>query len=462
MKRYAVIVAALLGAVGPVLAFGVDPAANNLGSEHEKITRAGITTLEPGTMRQLAGAGEFPGAVGYPDDGDSGLSSIPQAHCLGGDHLESTAPARRQLAEQALAACRTFIRTNMDQAVELAGALAEAGAEDVALGCRFGDEQQSAKCKVLEHLGRALHAAQDFYANTNWVDRPADGPVSVDNPPGLGQSGPAAWLDLRRDEALPEGLVSACAPNRLVPGISFGCEDDVLAGVTDTGRISMGRLAKSTGPIGRGTGGKGTTPRGAINGNFARAVTAAVQDTSDKWAYFRERVLAVHGRDKGNRILCAMQRDSHDPKACDEEVRTAQACADREAGHGRTSSDDDPFDPGLMPSAQALADATNRLGTLRRFCRIEEADVTRAFANAGRTADEGRAAAETSAIRALAYWGTCRAELGRRLPAIDKGAREALASELAKEKPDAGREQSALLELFSSCVLDARLRDAVP
>ena len=459
MKRYAVIVAACLGGVGPVLAFGVEPAANNLGSEHEKITRSAITELEPATLRQLAGAGEFSGTVGYPDDGDSGLSSNPAAHCLGGDYLENSPAARRQLAEQALVACRTYIKANMDQAVDLAGALAKASPQDAILDCRFGEDDQSVKCKVLEHLGRALHATQDFYAHSNWVDRPSEEPVSVDNPPGLGKSGRAAWLDLRHEAQLPEGLISACAPNRLVPGLSFGCDDDVLAGVTDTGRISMGRLGKSTGPIGRGMGGKGTTPRGAMNANFTRAVTAAVEDTADKWAYFRERVLARHGHEQGSRILCAMRRDTHDPKSCENEILAAEACANREAGQASTGSDDDPFDPGLMPSAQALDDAKTRFGLLKRFCQIEEADVTRAFANAGRTADEGRAAAESFAVRELAYWGTCRAELGRSLPSLDKSARDALASELAKEKPSADREQSALLQLFGTCILDARLRD---
>ena len=40
--------------------------------------------------------------------------------------------------------------------------------------------------------------AQDFYAHSNWVDF-ADSrrPLGLDNPPGLGRTGPAAWMSLR-------------------------------------------------------------------------------------------------------------------------------------------------------------------------------------------------------------------------------------------------------------------------
>jgi hypothetical protein len=74
-------------------------------------------------------------------------------------------------------------------------------------------------------------------------------------------------------------------------------------------------LNKDKGPIGpNGAAGPGTTPRGEINGNFERAVAAAIEDTRDKWAYFQERVLAAYGEDAGARIICVVRSDT--PAAC--------------------------------------------------------------------------------------------------------------------------------------------------
>ena len=95
-------------------------------------------------------------------------------------------------------------------------------------------------------------------------------------------------------------------------------------------RVLRKDLSKSTGPIGRGAGGIGTTPRGAINGNFSRAVRAAVEDTADKWAYFRERVMATYGRTRGATIICMLQRDGYDPKACEQRAVSEKVCSNRE------------------------------------------------------------------------------------------------------------------------------------
>lgn len=456
MKRLALTAAALvavsLAGGTTVFAFGVEPGKNNIGSEHEKITRAALKDLGPETLRQLAGSGPFAGAVGTPDTTASGLATKPEAHCHGADHVEGMTGASptREAATAALEACRSFIGASIDKAVELSGALAIPAEQDASLDCRFGTEDQSAKCRVLEQLGRAFHATQDFYANSNWVDRPRDAPLSVDNPPGLGQSGPSAWLDLRRSEPLPEGLISACAPNRTLLGLSIGCDDDVLAGVADTGRISEGRLSKATGPIGRGTGGIGTTPRGAINGNFARAVTAAVADTADKWALFRERVEASYGPDKASRILCALRQDNFNPEACDEQGRVAEVCRARAATPDRLLPQEGVFTPGLDASPGELEKAASKLPRLKSYCQIEEADVTRFFANGGSTPEEGKAAAERVARESLGFWGICRSALKDRLPALGK---ELRAQEDSREK---------FLGLYAECILDAYMRQGQP
>lgn len=461
MKRLLLGVVATLSLSGLAAAFGTEPADNNLGSEHAKITRAALPDLGPETLRRLAGEGDDPGAVGYPDEGGD-LVDDPAAHCLGGDHMPGVEGYAQDAAtaRTALEACRQFIRTNIEEAVKLAGALDAPQPADVDLSCEPGGTEGSIKCKVLHHLGLAFHAAQDFYANSNWVDRPAEGGISVTNPPGLGQAGRAPWLDLRKDETVPEGLVSAGTAGI---GGSLGRGLRMVSALVEVPRISIHDLGKSTGPIGRGLGGTGTTPRGAINGNFSRAVTAAVADTTDKWSFFRERVLATWGGQRGERILCALRSDSHDPDACAQVASVQRTCQERaDADIAATASLDDAFVPENAATPEETAAATTRLANLRRLCVIEEADVTRAYVIRGRTADEGRAAATARATADLARWGTCPIQLQQRLPAMQETVRRELAQDPAARKDDGAREMALLARLFSNCVLEANLRQVSP
>jgi hypothetical protein len=156
-----------------------------------------------------------------------------------------------------------------------------------------------AKCNVLGELGLAFHAAQDFYSHSNWVDRPAEAPAGLDNPPGLGAEGPAPWLDPRTEAPFPEGLMT-------------GCFQSLPESMFCSARVRHAELSKDTGPIGpEGATGPGTTERGAVNGNFERAVAAAIADTRDKWAYFEERIRAVYGEEAGARIICVVSSDSY-------------------------------------------------------------------------------------------------------------------------------------------------------
>ncbi len=153
-------------------------------------------------------------------------------------------------------------------------------------------------CNVLENLGLAFHAAQDFYAHTNWVDQPAAGPIGLANPPGLGNSGPAPWLDPGQRTAPPAGLMS-------------GCFDGIPEKLHCSGHVRHADLNKDTGPIDPRTGraGVGTSKRGAVQGNFARAVAAAVADTRAKWAWFEARVMVTYGKTRGAAIVCAVRND---------------------------------------------------------------------------------------------------------------------------------------------------------
>ena len=308
MKRSAVLAGFLAVALGgPALAFGT---IRHLGqdAEHERITRRALqcTPISPDgcfqgrSLDELAGRTGTFGAVGFPDNPRSGLISQPRAHCDSGDSLPVKGypqPAAQGRAN--LEACRAWMIQSMDQAVaEAAGLLAPDGSiapREVKLGCAFGDKVAGAKCKVLQRFGTALHAAQDFYSHSNWVDRPRAGTTGPGNPPGLGRSGPAPWISLRGSPPFPAGLIS-------------GCYEGFPEAAYCKGRVKHEALNKDNGPIDP-TIGVGATPRGQINGNFQRAVEAAVADTRDKWALLRDRLEARYGPQKADRMICALTRD---------------------------------------------------------------------------------------------------------------------------------------------------------
>jgi hypothetical protein len=166
----------------------------------------------------------------------------------------------------------------------------------VTLGCVFvGGVKGRAKCNVLEDFGMALHTAQDFYAHSNWVDIPdRTRPRGLDNPPGLGHSGWAPWMRLRASPAFPRGLITGC----------YGTPEATAC----KGRVMHAALHKDTGVIDPRPG-AGTSPRGAINGNFARAVEAARLDTRDKWDLLRERLVSAYGVRRGGLMACAIVMD---------------------------------------------------------------------------------------------------------------------------------------------------------
>lgn len=272
-------------------------------SEHQRVTRAALSgTFGPRTLDELAGVrGRF-GAIGTPDNPLKGLMFTSAAHCDNGDFLDvANYPRPQSDAYGTLESCRAWMRSWLDRAVADAAPLAYPNAVNTRLGCEFLLEERRAKCRVIADLGMALHAVQDFYSHSNWVDRPADGATGPDNPPGLGHSNRAAWIDFRRDAPFPAGLMSGCFQS---PPESWFCNYD------HTHRVKHAALNKDEGPIGpSGALGPGVTTRGAINGNFQRAVAAAIDDTRDKWAYLQERLIAVHGPAAGRSIACVIRSD---------------------------------------------------------------------------------------------------------------------------------------------------------
>ncbi len=312
LKSVTVATATLLCLSTGALAFGSVNVASQQ-AEHERITRAALAAfhLGPETMDEIAGKRRSFGAVGAPDRPGRGLLSTRSAHCDGGDYLDT--PGYPQSAAEAfkrLSDCRAGIFAHLRAAVKAAGAIADRrGTIDSSqiptfVSCSYNGKPGRAKCNVLENLGLAFHAAQDFYAHTNWVDEPANGPIGLANPPGLGHDGPAPWLAPGNDAAPPAGLMS-------------GCFDGIPERLHCKGHVRHADLNKDTGTIDPRSGrvGTGTTRRGAVDGNFARAVAAAVADTRNKWAWFEARVRATYGGVRGKAIVCAMRND--DDGACD-------------------------------------------------------------------------------------------------------------------------------------------------
>lgn len=311
----------VVGAATAAQAFGT---INHLGqhAEHEKVTRlalrcggaasTGGDCFEARTLDVLAGKTGDVGMVGGPDLSVSQVSQS-SAHCDNGDFLEVPGyPQTRAKAREALEACRDWMRSNIDKAAAAAGAILGAdGAvlpSQASLDCAgYGGRQPSAKCRALEAFGAALHAAQDFYSHSNWVDRPRPGATGPDNPPGLGHDGPAPWLDWRAAAEFPEGLISDCfggKPERLFCnyGGTFRAKHDFIN--KDTGAIEPGKDRI----------GAGDTQRGKVNGNFQRAVAAARDETRVKWATLKGELVARYGAERGARIACVLRSDQ--PAGC--------------------------------------------------------------------------------------------------------------------------------------------------
>lgn len=310
----ALLIAMFAGAFGTVRGMGQD-------AEHGRITRRALgcesvtppaACLEPDTLDSLAGSpGDF-GAVGAPDRGRGMLTS--HAHCSGGDYFAiPNYPQSRAEAEATLTECRDYMLGNLRHAVIDAADLLDDD-NDIRssqipgfIPCIYaGQEHGRAKCNVLAHLGRILHAGQDFYSHSNWVDE-ADPtrPIGPDNPPGLGQTGRSPWLDLQvATPDFPDGLISGCFDTESFLGEERGCVYD------DSGahRVRHLDLNKDTGQIDPAIG-VGTTHRGRHSDNFERAVSAAIDDSAHHWRSFQSLLVAEYGQERADLMICAIRRD---------------------------------------------------------------------------------------------------------------------------------------------------------
>lgn len=295
------------------LGFGTVSGAGQ-AAEHERITRHALACPLLGstddcfaeeTLVQLAGEKRNFGAIGIPDRGE--LVPENRAHCDSGDYLDIPGyPHSKAEAQTALESCRNWMLIKLDEAVTDAGKLVDSAGQlrksQLDIPCLFvGQIKGRAKCNVIEDLGVLLHTSQDFYSHSNWVDQPDPAlPVGPDNPPGLRNTTRAPWLDLRHPSPFPEGLLTGCfdkPPERTHCNYSGGLH-----------RVKHAVVNKDEGAIDPILG-IGTTTRGRIADNFARAVNAAVDDTRDKWATLKERLIATYGAHDGALMACAIIHD---------------------------------------------------------------------------------------------------------------------------------------------------------
>ena len=292
------------GAVLPTVAFSFSMLTAD-GAWHEKITREALAgRLQPKTLDQFAGAKKAMGAIGAPD---VNAAFNDAAHCDNGDAFPASGYPQTPAAAQAkLDAGRGYLFASIEQAVKDAGRLVNAEGQIVSsqfpsvVSCTFaGDVKGRAKCDVLQNLGKAMHAAQDFYSHTNWVDRPGSGSTSAENPAGLGNAGASPYL-AAPTAPFPLGLISGCFDSRSAqsklagdPAESKGC--NYSGGM----RVKHAFLNKDA----------PATPRAAIDGNFDRARAAAVEETQSKWALFEARIREVYPGRRGEVIVCAMTSD---------------------------------------------------------------------------------------------------------------------------------------------------------
>jgi hypothetical protein len=312
------VLACLIGWVpGRAVAFGTIDGGGQ-SREHERITRAAVACaagagsdgdcFEPKSIDQLAGHGKTFGDVGSPDRTEAGN---PSAHCDDADFLAGAYPQTRDEATARLHDCVDHLRGRFREAVDSAAGLLDdegriAAAEvDVGTDCALDPASEPrAKCEALEGFGRALHGVQDFYSHSNWADvADASRPIGADNPPGLDLPAPSPVLDLR-------GTAHATVPADLTTGC-WVLTDQVPGVGACTGRVTHAGLNKDTGlidPVGGGATDP-TTPRGRVQGNFAKAVAGAEVETRHQWQEYRAALTDRYGRDQAALMACALSHD---------------------------------------------------------------------------------------------------------------------------------------------------------
>ncbi|MCU0306949.1 MAG: VWA domain-containing protein [Thermoleophilia bacterium] len=280
--------------------------------------------IEPATLDRVAGVSGSWGGVGTPDNPRGPFFAGHEWHFLGGDsdvwtpvaaRAAATAyPQTRAAAVRTLEQAKALVREHIEIARDAADATVDPrtlaivpAAVDISSCPDRIDPAATAKCRALYEFGAAMHVLQDFYAHSNWTDRAdATRPLGPENVPGYGRSTPIPWMNYRSGAALPAGVVTGCLENawqREASQCNYGA-----AGALHRAKHMW--IQKDNGQIDPALG-AGTSGRGPVNANFARAVTAAVLDTRDKWAQLHEWIDARYPGQprRADMVWCALTRD---------------------------------------------------------------------------------------------------------------------------------------------------------
>jgi hypothetical protein len=314
-------------------AFGtVQMPVGNQRVVHEKITRVLSCTstqkpqdcFEPMTIAMLAGTQGTFGGVGEPDNPLDGNPNPAARHCDEGDYGYGTDHSQEE-AFREISNCLALYQKYMGFAVDAAaGLLNPDGTVNPAAtkitnvfgntynACTLPDwakgnkSSDSAKCNVLNNLGRALHIYEDFWSHSNWADV-ADPNKASDssNPAGLGRTDQPDFFTF-------PGPVATSFPD----GLMTGC-DDSLNPFRCGNRIGHSTLNKDNGETvdpDRCTTDRPLTNRAKITTggqtNFQRAVTGACGAALRAWNDLQAEIIARYGQQRGATMIRAITKDA--------------------------------------------------------------------------------------------------------------------------------------------------------
>ncbi|MER8104938.1 hypothetical protein [Kitasatospora sp. NPDC094016] len=302
---------------------------------HTTITKGALPDFQPKSLEAMAAGdldvknGEW-GAIRGSDKGDY-YPNQTRYHCDDADYLKADYlkggqyPRTRQQATDELLACVQTSVEEFHSAVAAADGLVDSkgniNTKDVDLSsrCKYNDQPGRAKCEVFEHLGRAWHAIEDFYAHSNWTDHAdPNQPISVTNPPGLQKTAPAPFFTLRtynnqstatwKAEATKEinktpDLATGCAPGEYEP-------EDQKQHNNCTGRINHYDVK------GKGGGLSKEGSRANIDDNGKHAESVATDDIKRQWKDFQAELLAKYPHGRGEKMICALTHDAPTDVTC--------------------------------------------------------------------------------------------------------------------------------------------------
>ncbi|WP_406182650.1 hypothetical protein [Streptomyces sp. NBC_01006] len=280
------------------------------GDNHEDVTRAALP-WEPITLTAMADARD--GAINANDHRP--YFDVGPLHCDNADYLgpryAPDYPRTRDEATTELLACIRTSVTRFRAAVRAADGLVDADGKvrtdqsDLSSPCAWDGKPGRAKCAVLEQLGRGWHQIEDFYSHSNWSDRPAPGPIGLDNPPGLARTGTAPFLDIRRYSAMKDADWTQEARERIPADLATGCYPDIdstgVKAADCDGRVAHNRvLNKDT----------AASARSKTGDNFGHATAGATTEITRQWNDFKAELLTAYpDHRRGAQMVCALVHD---------------------------------------------------------------------------------------------------------------------------------------------------------